>query len=235
MSARTHNPWDGLAAGYALHALEPEDARRFELHAETCPRCADALETDAELLAELVPAVEPPAGLRQRILAIADDRPVVVPLRRRRPPTWLSAAAAVLLLAVGVNLAARPTSAPSTPAGALRACSADDGCRSFDLLAVGDNRPVGAVTVRGEATAVIIDGLQSNDMARTTYVLWQKAGRGPVVALATFDVTEGKALVRRDLRLPLEKTDWLAVSIEKGRVAPPTPSVPVALALVASG
>jgi anti-sigma-K factor RskA len=234
MSTRTHNPWDGLAAGYALHALAPDDERSFEAHAETCARCQATLETDAELLAVLVPPVEPPARLRQAVLAIADEAPRALPSRRRTPPMWLSAAAVVLVLAVGVNLAARPTSAPSTPAGAIRSCQADDGCRAFDLLAVGDNRSVGAVTVRGDATALVVDGLQSNDAARTTYVLWQKAGRGPVVPLAAFDVTEGKAVVRRDLRLPLDKTDWLAVSIEKGRVAPPTPSVTVALALVAS-
>jgi anti-sigma-K factor RskA len=234
MSTRTHNPWDGLAAGYALHALAPDDERAFEAHAETCPRCQATLESDAELLAHLAAPVEPPARLRQSILAIADEPLREVTPRRRTPPMWLSAAAAVLLVAVGVNLAARPTSAPSTPAGAVRACQADDGCRSFDLLAVGDNRSVGTVTVRGDATAVVVDGLQSNDAARTTYVLWQKAGRGPVVPLAAFDVTDGKAVVRRDLRLPLNTTDWLAVSIERGRVAPPTPSVTVALALVAS-
>jgi len=242
MTVRSHQTWDKLAAGYALHALSPEDEHAFLAHLPSCAMCADTIETDAavtEALAELAPPVEPPARLRARVLAITDDvpEPIAAPATlpaRRLSPMWLSAAAAVLLVAVGINLASRPTGTPGTPAAAVRLCQAEEECRSFSLLAVGDNRQLGAVVVRGSSGQVFVDGLAVNDPTATTYVLWQKAGRGPVLALAAFDVEPGTTVVRRDLRAPLTRTDWLAVSIEKGRVAPPTPSVPVALALVAS-
>jgi anti-sigma-K factor RskA len=240
MIVRSHAKWDKLAAGYALHALSPDDEQEFLLHSAECDTCGETVVTDAlvtEQLAGLVPRAVPPPELRERVLAVTRDTPRRPAAHARptswRPPAWLGAAAAVLVVALGVNLASRPTEAPSTPAGALRACAVDDGCRSFSLVAVGDDRTLGALVVRGTSSQLVVDGLEPNDVASTTYVLWQKAGRGPVLALAAFDVHEESTVVRRELRAPLDKTDWLAVSIEKGRAAPPAPSVPVALALVA--
>lgn len=82
--APDHSAFDELAAGHALHALEPADEQRFLRHAEQCPRCrqslADFLQV-AAALAETAPAAEPSAELGARIQAtvLADlgqqDRP----------------------------------------------------------------------------------------------------------------------------------------------------------------
>lgn len=71
-----------LAAGYVLGALEPAEERLVREHLATC---AEDHREFAELggvvpyLAELAPAVEPPAALKQRILAAA-----AADLRHRR-------------------------------------------------------------------------------------------------------------------------------------------------------
>ena len=36
-----HERWDELAAGHALHALEPAEAIEFEQHRIGCARCRD--------------------------------------------------------------------------------------------------------------------------------------------------------------------------------------------------
>ena len=81
-----HEDFEGLAAGYALHALEPEDEQRLAAHLLTCHSCAtlvaDAAAVGASfaevaLIAELsaLSEDEPPQGLRARILEAAAAEP----------------------------------------------------------------------------------------------------------------------------------------------------------------
>ncbi|GLZ52852.1 zf-HC2 domain-containing protein [Actinomycetospora sp. NBRC 106378] len=77
------NPHDGELAGAvvgrALHALEPEEEDRVTEHLRTCAPCRSLLsETHATMaaMAHAVADVEPPAGLRARILAAAADEPL---------------------------------------------------------------------------------------------------------------------------------------------------------------
>jgi hypothetical protein len=74
-----HEDFEGLAAGYALHALEPEDEQRLAAHLLTCQVCARTIADAAAVgaaFAELVVANErPSAGLRDRILAAAAAEP----------------------------------------------------------------------------------------------------------------------------------------------------------------
>jgi hypothetical protein len=124
-----HARFEELAAGHALHALDPADERWFLSHARQCPQCQQALAGYAEVTAELAQiasAAEPGPQLGLRILAAAlageprDDRPDVlgagpgadrpgtepapgtrvVPLRRRPRPRWLKPAAAAAAVAV---------------------------------------------------------------------------------------------------------------------------------------
>jgi hypothetical protein len=89
-----------LTAAYALDALEPEEARRYEAHLARCERCQEelaALSESASALAYAADAPAPPADLRTRILEQArDERPNVVPLR----PRWVKPVAAVAAVAV---------------------------------------------------------------------------------------------------------------------------------------
>ena len=68
-----------LAAGYALHALEPEDEQRLSAHLLTCHSCArlvaDTAVARARRSLSCSTPEPPPPGLRARILAAATAEP----------------------------------------------------------------------------------------------------------------------------------------------------------------
>jgi hypothetical protein len=73
-----HEDFEGLAAGFALHALEPDDEQRLAAHLLTCQSCARLVADTAALgtaFADFLPPEPPPAGLRDRILAAAAAEP----------------------------------------------------------------------------------------------------------------------------------------------------------------
>lgn len=72
----SHDAWDELATGWALHGLGPDDEARFLEHLPECPRCQTTIAEVTEITAELagaVPQYEPPAELRERILVAAEQ------------------------------------------------------------------------------------------------------------------------------------------------------------------
>lgn len=122
-----HQEYEVLAAGWALHALEPHDEERFARHLAGCDVCRRATAELEETLGELAyaaPVAEPPPEMLDRLRAAvaADDAPAsdldgdgraaapadgpadVVPLRRRGERSvrerigWLTAAAAAVVL-----------------------------------------------------------------------------------------------------------------------------------------
>ena len=105
----SHDDIAELAADYALSALDPDDLALFEAHLPTCPECtASVAETRAlaGILAATPEETEPPAALRDRILAAAATEPRVpssTPQRSetrapwwRRPVLWPLPVAAVI-------------------------------------------------------------------------------------------------------------------------------------------
>ncbi|HEX4015650.1 MAG TPA: anti-sigma factor [Frankiaceae bacterium] len=73
-----HTEYEALAAGYALHALEPEDEQQLSVHLLTCSACARLVADTAALgsaFTGLLGPEEPPPGLRERILAAAAAEP----------------------------------------------------------------------------------------------------------------------------------------------------------------
>lgn len=122
-----HDRYEVLAAGWAVHALEPREEAEFEAHlagCDACRRTAAELEATLGELAYAAPAVEPPPGLLDRIHeAVAAEEPgraggrggapageapdtAVVPLRRRRgfrdrAAWWVAAAACLALVVLG--------------------------------------------------------------------------------------------------------------------------------------
>jgi hypothetical protein len=120
-----HSPWDELAVGLALGALEPEDEQTFVAHLAGCPQCVQTIsdiEAVAGQLAYAVPAEEPPPELLESIMReVRTSGRAVTPLRRmpdvarfrsRRAParparaarasgwesSWLTRAAVLLLV-----------------------------------------------------------------------------------------------------------------------------------------
>jgi anti-sigma-K factor RskA len=67
-----HETYEELAAGWALHALEPDDEARFVAHLPGCARCQQAVADFSGALATLAyatPESEPPPSLGERIRA----------------------------------------------------------------------------------------------------------------------------------------------------------------------
>jgi anti-sigma factor RsiW len=98
-----------LTAAYALDALDEHDEQAYEEHLRRCDPCRSELSSFHEAAAALayaVPAPEPPAALRDRILEQAKaERSNVVPLRRRWTTPVLGAAAAVAaMVALGLGI-----------------------------------------------------------------------------------------------------------------------------------
>ena len=73
-----HDGFEGLAAGYALHSLEPEDEQRLAAHLLSCHSCARLVADTAAVgaaFADLIPVEAAPPGLRARILEAAAAEP----------------------------------------------------------------------------------------------------------------------------------------------------------------
>jgi anti-sigma-K factor RskA len=102
-------------AAYLLGALEPDEVAELERHVEGCVECRAELRwlrPAVSILPESVDPLDPPAGLRERILtearsdlppAAASERRPLFARRWSRPAGWRLAAglaAAVLLVAV---------------------------------------------------------------------------------------------------------------------------------------
>lgn len=121
---QNHEEFEDLVAVYSLSALGPEEQAALEQHLAACDRCARRL-AERRALAGALPlaadGIEPPAGLRERVLAAvsAEARREAtaigdtagagagVPYRRtaallRAPSRWLALVAAMVVLVATV-------------------------------------------------------------------------------------------------------------------------------------
>jgi anti-sigma-K factor RskA len=92
-----HEPFDELAAAYALDALEGADRARFEAHLAECAECERALLDHREALADAADALReaPPARVRHALL----ERAGTGAARRSRARSVLGRAASMALAA----------------------------------------------------------------------------------------------------------------------------------------
>jgi len=91
---------------YAVGALLEDERRAFEAHVQTCAECLAEVRAFGPVvlgLATAVPRLDPPAGLRDKVLGgVQGTRATPVPARNRMlNPGWL-AAAAMLVLSVAL-------------------------------------------------------------------------------------------------------------------------------------
>src|SRR5436305_1160271 len=96
-----HQRWDELAAGHALHALEPAEAAEFEVHRDRCARCRQSYVEMSSVAAQLGSLAasgdgEPPSWRRMRPAIVGS--PSRASSRRR----WLLPAAAVAPALAGI-------------------------------------------------------------------------------------------------------------------------------------
>lgn len=107
---------EALLPGYALTALEADEAAAVAEHLSTCDRCPDSLhayQAMVDRLADVVPAQSPPPEIWQRLQEAVDDEraiPSLAPVERRhrrrreKSPRWVFGLATVqmfVLIALG--------------------------------------------------------------------------------------------------------------------------------------
>ena len=213
-----------LTAAYALDALDPEEARRYEAHLARCERCQGELAELSEsalALAYATDAPQPPAGLRSRILDQARaERPNVVPLR----PRWVKPLVAVAAVAVCAAIALGIWAASLSNKLDRRDAALGRQDRLAQLLSSPDLHVVStahgalalAVTKRGDA-ALIWQDLEDPGPGQT-YEAWVASG-GRTKPAGLFS---GGKIVAVPLDEPVTKGATVMVTKEPagGRAAP---------------
>jgi anti-sigma-K factor RskA len=235
-----HDELVDSAALYALGALDPAERRTFEAHLQSCTVCAGevrALRAVADRLAYSVTPVDPPAGLRGRLLRSLTHRPTAT---RGGSWGWL-AAAAMLAVSIGlgwyaVALRERIRSLEQQVADALRSSEA-----SRVRLAVLTAPDLADVTLKGQAPAPQASGRALWSRSRglvfaasalpappagRTYQLWYLTS-GPPISAGIFEPeADGRAIAFfATPQLPMAPSGF-AVSLEPdGGVPAPTGAI----------
>jgi anti-sigma-K factor RskA len=232
-----HGEWEELAAGYALHALEPDEERRFADHLAQCPRCRAALaEHDlvaAQLgsLAQDESAAAPTwSSLRAGIVGEEPMRAPVADLERRRRfrrQTRLLGAAAAVVLAAGAGIAVWQLSGSGSSAAtqAISACSHRSGCSVVRLHTPDGGAP--AVVLVSDGSAKMVPLAMAPAPAGRQYVLWQLLRNGGPTAVATFEDASPDEVM--PLAMPYADTAAFAVSVEPAGAAPLQPTKVIAV------
>jgi anti-sigma-K factor RskA len=216
-----HTLFDELAAGYAVHALEPHDELVFLGHLRHCDRCEQALADFGEVTAAVAgatPAAEPPPELRSRILAAAlsegprrdgetgreeagGDRggpgggqqmPPVVPLRRHKPRRWLAAtAAAAAAVVVAGGVWAGLGRSGGGAPAPLASCVQAHQCTEVTLTAAHGHKTVGRLIIKNGTVWMLPGDMAADNVSRQIYVLWQITGSHTPLSVGSFDVRAG--------------------------------------------
>lgn len=174
-----------LTAAYALDALDERDAAEYEAHLARCERCRDELTGFREVAGSLGHAVEtpePPAGLRERIVAQAvAERPNVVPLR----PRWRSLPSALTAVAAAAAIGFGIWSASLSRSLEAERNANDEFARAAAILADPAARRVpltgdyGTLVVRSTGQAALVMRRLPKAPAGKTYEAWVIEGGKP--------------------------------------------------------
>jgi anti-sigma-K factor RskA len=258
----THEQVLDLAAGFVLGALEPDEERAVREHLATCAlpheELAD-LGSVLSALAESVELVEPPASLRDRIMAAAardlETRrsgasqpiepplaPAVTAIRPARRPArfgWaLGLAAALVIAALGAwNLSLRSDLDAATAyrqhVEQVLTAAAGEGSHSA-ILRSEDNPAVGGLAVvSGDGSVhVVMRGLAPTTGGKV-YEAWVIAGENAPVPIGSFSVgSDGTGYLAAG-GAPASAGVTVALTLEPGPGAR-TPTPPIISAGVAS-
>jgi len=241
-----------LAAGYALEALDADDAARFQAHLDGCDRCRDLvaeLRAAAAVLPEALRPIAPSPTLRDRLLAEAlrapneaamPARAAPAPLDERRATglgtrsgLWALSLAALFAVTLGFGYwnfrlqqqVTRQAVALDSQALVLQAVAA--GGRQWTLNGTADAPGAAGVLVQDPADPRPL--LMVRDLPplgqQQAYQAWVIAGSAPLEAGLLERVT-GAAYIAR-LERPLDSADTVAVTVEPagGSRAPTGPIV----------
>lgn len=230
-----HEHWEEQAAGYALDALEPEEAAEFAAHLAGCGECQALVDQHLLVAAQLGSLAydDRPAptwtDLRPGIVgAPVDEEPSnVVRMRPRRATLLTSAAAAAVAVVVGITVWQTTGGSNRNALVSASACANTSGCHVVVLRA--GEKTAASVLVYGHDVALV-----STTMPRpptgSEWALWRLPKSGAPQLMTTFDEANG---TRTSLGLAYADIAGFAVSREAAGTTPTTPSTVVARGVVA--
>ena len=209
-----------LSGAFAMDALSPQEAAQFQTHLEQCQACQDEVRELQEATATLgaSEAQAPPAALKARVMAAADQQPQLPPkvtsiATARSSRRWTSrtvAAAAAMVLAVTGGFVVndmlqddgRQSVMASTVAQVFDAPDASTATVETGKgeLAVATSKSLGRM-------AVDTHGLQPLG-SKQVYQMWAIQDGTPTSAGLVDDIKAGKAMA-----MPSEGTT-VAITIE---------------------
>ena len=181
-----HEPFDTLAAAYALGALDGEELVEFEAHlAQGCAYCAVTLRESHEALAALArsapPAVPPPEVKQALLSRIAAVAPPASPRRERARGAfpWVAGAAAAAIVAAALTGAFVAGHYEARIGQTARELTATRQRLEREIAALTDQLAAyrsAADLLRDPATRVVtLRGLGPSPEA-TGWVIWHQAG-----------------------------------------------------------
>lgn len=192
-----------LSGAYALDALSAEEAAAFESHVKDCPACQveiAELRSAAARMGESEAAV-PPASLKARVLAAADQVPQQPPkvtsldaVRRRGwlPKLAVAAAAAVIVAggAIGISQLAGDDDAPLAT-GVTQVFSAPDA----HTAEVTTDRGVVRVATSTGRNEMAVDATGLDELgAKQVYKVWSIAGGQPSLVVVLDGEVKGASM-----------------------------------------
>lgn len=199
-------------AGYALGALEPEEADEFEAHLAGCGTCRAELRELGSLhalLAKTPPQLQIPAGLETRTFAAIERERRAGTRRTRLRVLAVAGAVAALVVLGGVVL---PQMTGTRPSPAAIALVAADGENASGVLRLND-------TPSGVAVDLEVEGLPPTPPGRH-YELWfvgagDSLDKPNRISAGTFIVpSDGKAKLRAVVAADLERRTTIGVTDE---------------------
>ena len=245
MSAHPSIPEDvaALITAHALGALEPDQAALAEEHIAASDACRRAYEDALETAAALALAVadsEPPADLRERIVAAAraeraESAPTVRPAAPRRrfrlaglltPSSgfaMLGVAAAIVFALVAVSQRDSADSARDREAALVSILGAPD-ARVVPMLPSGGGAAEGSVVV-SQGRAAVVSSMSRPPSGRTYQAWGLPSAGGKPVPLPTFS-RPGAVLIVDDVA----KYSQLLVTVEPNGGSQAPSAAPIAAA-----
>lgn len=218
-----------LLPGYALGILDEAETGQVRAHLQVCEDCTRELETYQPVLAGLGqsgPQAVPPADLRSRILAQADQEAAASRLAGAQPRkarsfwrglfSWRLAGALVILLLVGSNLLAWQR------VGSLSSIPEINSFRTVALAGT-DNSPgargVLIISHDGKYGTLVVDDLPELEEGYQ-YQLWL-TNDGNRISGGLFSVSKsGYAAMEIWTKEPLDSFDAFGITVEPAGGSP---------------
>lgn len=235
---------------YAVGALRPGEADRVAAHLVTCPVCREELaeiSTTVDALPDMVATREPPAALKQRILAAAAaDLPAPAPretvwsFRPRWSSLGVSALATAVLLLVALDLNSLHQLNVANDERAEYAATLEKvshGGKSWYMAGLDRWRGSGGTLIapgKPDSTAFVVFHDLQKLQGGAVYAIWLVDADGHWVRGASF-TPDGQTVQSVDLTVPVDAFAQCAVTLEmaaagkragplvmQSRIAPPT-------------